>query len=108
MWGVYTMGRRLKLHELFKTILGTDFVYFNPPASKTMSYPCIRYSLGAPSQKRANDKIYNSIDKYEVTVIDLSPESSIPDAIQQQFPMCSVDRTYKADNLNHTVLTLYY
>lgn len=102
------MGSRLELHEELESILGSDKVYFQPPASKQMNYPCIRYSLDAPNQNRANNRIYKSTNRYQVTVIDYSPESSIPDAIQQHFQMCSIDRRYIADNLNHTVLTLYY
>ena len=102
------MASRLKLHEEFCNILESNNVYFNPPASVKMSYPCIRYSLGAPNQNRANNQIYKTTNRYEVTVIDHSPESTIPDDIQQHFQMCSIDRRYIADNLNHTVLTLYY
>lgn len=102
------MGSRLELHEGFKTILGTNFVYFNPPESVKMTYPCIRYTLGAPNQRRANGRIYKNTNRYEVTVIDYDPESEIPDRIQQMYPYVSIDRRYTADNLNHTVLTLYH
>ena len=102
------MGSRLELHEGFRTILGTDFVYFNPPESVRMTYPCIRYSLGAPNQHRANGRIYKNTNRYEVAVIDYDPESEIPDKIQDMFPYASIDRRYRADNLNHTILTIYY
>ena len=102
------MGSRLKLHEGFKSILESDSVYFNPPESVRMTYPCIRYTLGAPRQNRANGNVYRHTDRYEVTVIDYDPESEIPDKIQRMFPYVSIDRRYTADNLNHTILTLYY
>lgn len=102
------MERRLNLHEELRAILGTLNVYFQPPASVQMKYPCIRYSKATPNIKRANDKIYTNTDRYEVTVIDSDPDSEIPDKILNHFPMCSWDRAYTANNLNHTVLTLYY
>ncbi len=102
------MGSRLELHEEFCEILGTRSAYFNPPASVTMNYPCIRYNLSSPNQKRADDRIYMSTNQYEVTVIDYDPESEIPDKIQQRFPYATIDRRYRSDNLNHTVLTIYY
>ena len=107
------MVSRLKLHEEFIDILGSrteeeSRVYFQPPASKLMKYPCIRYSKSNPSVKRANNKIYNSVDRYEVIVIDPNPDSVIADNILSHFQMCSIDRRYTADNLNHTVLILYY
>jgi hypothetical protein len=102
------MGSRLDLHEELCTLIESRNVYFQPPASITMNYPGIRYSKTSPNLKRANDEIYHQINRYEVTVIDYDPDSEIPDRILRHFQMCSIDRTYVADNLNHTVLTLYY
>lgn len=102
------MASRLELHEELCEILGNRNAYFNPPASLTMNYPCIRYTLTAPNIKKANNGVYNLINRYEVTVIDIDPDSQIPTKILSHFPMASWDRYYKADNLNHTVLTIYY
>ena len=102
------MGSRLELHEEFCVILGTESVYFQPPASVQMKYPCIRYSKGAPSIKRANNGIYKNTNRYEVTVIDPDPDSEIPDKLMRHFSMCTWDRSYVANNLNHTVLTIYH
>lgn len=102
------MGSRLKLHEEFCAILETNNVYFQPPASVKMNYPCIRYSKSNIDTKYADDKIYKNTNRYEITVIDRDPDSKIPDKILQHFPMCRFDRPFTADNLNHTVLTLYY
>lgn len=107
------MASRLELHDELIDILGTrdeseSRVYFQPPASVQMKYPCIRYSKTNPDIKRANNKVYLHTNKYEVTVIDYDPDSEIPDKILHHFPMCRFDRPYIADNLNHTVLTLYY
>ena len=107
------MASRLELHNELIDILGTraeqeSRVYFQPPASKLMKYPCIRYSKIAPDVKRANNKIYMNTNAYEVMVIDTNPDSKIPDAILNHFQMCRYDRNYTADNLNHTVFTIYY
>lgn len=100
------MASRLELHEKFKKILGSSNVYFQPPTR--MDYPCIKYSLSGISTKRANNAIYNSINRYEVIVIDYDPDSTIHTEILNSFRMCSFDRSYKANNLNHFVLTLYF
>ena len=107
------MASRLELHERFIDVMGTKTekesrVYFKPPASKNMEYPCIRYSRSAPDTKRANNKIYNTTNCYEVIVIDPNPDSEIPNEILNRFEMCSFVDEYTADNLNHTVLKLYY
>lgn len=100
------MASRLKLHEELITLLGSENVYFQPPTR--MSYPCIKYSKKQPSLSKANNKIYRNTNRYEITVIDYNPESEIPNKILEHFPMCSIDNSYVSDNLNHTILTLYY
>lgn len=104
---------RLKLHDEFIDILGTrgeevSRVYFQPPGSEGMEYPCIRYSLGAPDLKRANDKIYGNMTRYDVIVIDYDPDSTIAGQILEQFQYVSPGIPYTADNLYHWPLTLYY
>ena len=102
------MGSRLELHEELCELLGSRNVYFQPPESLKLDYPCIVYSMNGAKERRANDRIYNSTNEYEVIVIDYDPDSEIPDKIRVHFPMCSLDRVYPSDNLNHTVLKLYY
>lgn len=102
------MASRLKLHEELCEILGTKNVYFQPPASVKMIYPCIRYSLSSVDSIYANDKNYKNTKRYEIIVIDRDPDSDIYEKILNHFEMCGFDRPYVSDNLNHWVLTLYY
>ena len=99
---------RLNLHEELCEILGSRNVYYQPPESVKMRYPCIKYSRSGINQRHANDKSYNNTNRYEIIVIDLDPDSVIPDKILEHFKMCSFDRGYVSDNLNHNVYTLYY
>ena len=102
------MASRLKLHEELCTILGSRNVYFQPPATVKMNYPCIRYALSGVSQEQADDLNYKRTNRYEITVIDRDPDNGVYNQILSHFRMCSFDRPYTADNLNHWVLTLYY
>ena len=104
---------RLDLHNEFIDILGTrgqevSRVYYQAPESPKMEYPCIKYSLTGANVKRANNGVYGTYNKYEVIVIDYDIDSDIWTKILSHFHMCSFDRQYPSDNLNHTVLTLYY
>lgn len=101
------MERRLELHELLCEILGSRNVYFQPPESIKMRYPAIRYSLEDISTKHANGKNYMITNKYMVTVIDDDPDS---DVIRKMLTleMCSFNRSYTSDGLNHYVFELYY
>ena len=102
------MASRLELHEELCNILGSRNVYFQPPASVMMTYPCIRYSRSGMDQDYADNKTYKYTNRYELIIIDSDPDSEIPFKILGHFQMCRLDRSYAADNLNHTVLTLYY
>ena len=107
------MASRLKLHEEFIDILETNDetesrVYYRPPESKKMKYPCIRYAKADPKTNRANNKVYGYIDKYEGVVIDYDPDSEIPKKILTHFSRCSLGRPYTAENLNHFPFTLYF
>lgn len=102
------MASRLELHEELCEVLGSRNVYFQAPASVKMQYDAIRYSLGGKDLKRANDKIYKSMNKYEGVIITRDPDTTIPDELLAHFEMCSLGRPYPADNLNHYPFTLYY
>jgi hypothetical protein len=99
------MGRRLELQELLLTF--AEHVYFQPPESMVMQYPCIVYHRDDVNTEYADDKPYKSRKRYQVTIIDRDPDSQIPDQIRS-LPLCSFDRFFTADNLNHDVYTLFF
>lgn len=101
------MDSRIELHEELKAILGSGFVYFQPPESVKMSYPCIVYGIDGMDIKRADDRPYLTAKRYSITIIDKDPDSVIPDRLLT-LPYCSFDRCYTSDNLNHWVFTLYF
>lgn len=102
------MDRRLELHQKLCEILGSRYVYFQPPESVKLKYPCIIYSLSNINLVRADNALYLHKNRYMVMVIDEDPDSTIHEDILYGFEYCSFDRAYIADNLNHRVLTLYY
>lgn len=101
------MGRRLDLQTLLVGILGSSNVYFQPPPSLQIVYPCIVYKRDTARTIFADGKPYNHVKRYLVTVIDRNPDSLIPDKIEA-LPMCVFDRFYTADNLNHDVFNLFF
>lgn len=98
---------RLELQTILKDILGSDNVYFQPPNGLQIKYPCIVYSRDDAKTEFANDKPYTYTKRYQVTVIDKNPDSDIPDKVAL-LPMCSFNRFFTADNLNHDVFTLFF
>lgn len=98
---------RIQLHELLKTTLGSDHVYFQPPADTKMQYPAIRYERDDSNTSHANNKLYRHDKRYKVTVIDPNPDSAIPDAVEA-LEKCRFDRFYTAANLNHFVFQIHF
>jgi hypothetical protein len=101
------MGRRLELHQILTDVLGSKNVYFQPPASVKLVYPCIIYRYETGDTQFADDLPYIFVRKYQIQVIDPNPDTEIPDKIAQ-LPRCLNDRNYTADNLNHYTFNIYY
>ena len=101
------MDRRLSLQETLVNILGSNNVYFQPPETTRLQYPCIIYERSDIDKKYADNRTYMSMVRYSLTLITRSPESDLVKAILE-LPYCSYDRYYAADTLNHDVFTLYY
>ena len=101
------MDRRLSLQEILVNILGSNNVYFQPPETIRLQYPCIIYERSDIDKKYADNRAYISMVRYSLTLITRSPESNLVKAILE-LPYCSYDRYYAADTLNHDVFTLYY
>lgn len=101
------MGSRLDLQTILEVVLGSSNVYFQPPESVNMHYPCIVYSRRLVDTTFADDGPYINRLQYQVTVIDKNPDSLIPMRLAD-LPMCIFERHYTVDNLNHDVYKLYY
>jgi len=96
---------RLELHSLLKTL--TENVYFQPPETVKMVYPCIVYERSSSSTKFADDIPFIHDKRYQVTVIDRNPDSPIPDKVAK-LPKCVHNRHFRADNLNNDVFVIYF
>lgn len=101
------MRTRLQLQTDLEEVSGISNVYYQPPESFKLLYPCIVYELGGENVVYANNYLYVGKKRYTVTVIDKNPESLIPDRIRRM-KLCSFDRAFVSDNLNHFVFNIYY
>jgi hypothetical protein len=99
------MAPRLQLQALLETL--TEHVYFQPPENLKVQYPCIIYHRDFAEAAHADNGPYRRTLRYMVTVIDRNPDSGIPDKVAM-LPMCTFNRFYTADNLNHDVYTLFF
>jgi hypothetical protein len=100
--------RRLKLHEELVSILGSRNVYFQPPESVKLKYPCIIYTRQRPDTIRADDRIYRDVTRYQITFITKDPEDKRAREILYHFQMISASNEGVTDNLYHHYFDLYY
>jgi hypothetical protein len=98
---------RLSLHNKLIEILGSNHVYFQPPSSIRLNYPCIIYKRDAEDPFYADDIKYYGMKRYMITVIDADPDSLIPDKVSKM-QYCGFLNNLAIDGLNHTIYSLFY
>lgn len=99
---------REEFHTVLCRVLGSNHVYFEPPASVKMVYPAIVYSRGTADVKHADNNIYSYTPCYDVTTISKDPDFDLFWDFKAEFPFCREGRDYNADNLKHKTYTIYY
>lgn len=100
--------RRPALQAVLESLAGDGWsVYFQPPSNVVMQYPCITYQRYDGVSFYADNATYAMFKSYQVTVIDANPDSLIPDKVEK-LPLCSHNRFYIVNNLNHNVYNLYF
>lgn len=82
----------------------TPHLYFQPPESVKLEYPCILYRLRTMTNDYADNAPYRTVIGYDVTYITRSPVSEVP-AELVKLPGFGFDRYYVSDNLHHYAYT---
>jgi hypothetical protein len=98
-------AKRKELQDIFLGIC--DHVYFQPPESIKLTYPCIIYKRDKMDTKYANNKKYAHLMRYQVKVIDNDPDSDLPSSVLE-LSLCNHVQNFVTDGLNHDVFELYY
>ena len=101
-------ARRIELHNKLVEILGSRNVYFQPPESIKMSYPCIVYHKSIGRSFNADNMTYIFTDSYDVTIMDKDPDSPLPDKLLKSFQMIRREKPYPADGVYHSPFVLYF
>lgn len=102
------MASRLELHEALCSLLGSKNVYFQPPESVKIKYPCFIYNLDKGNARFADNKVYSYTNQYTITYVDSDPDNPMIKKMFAEFSMCTHDRRYTANNLYHDVFNLFY
>lgn len=100
------MASRLTLQSDLEKILGNKNVYFQPPESLKMNYPCIRYRMAKIDVDFADDKVYKSEKRYEITLIHRDPDNKVCEELLSM-PNTINTNNYSVEGLNHYVYEHY-
>jgi hypothetical protein len=108
------VSRRTQLQLLLENLLVTEEdpdnklrVYFQPPDTVQMEYPCIRYERDNATHKAADNFAFIWQQRYQVTYMDYNPDSDVIDKLME-FPYSRFDRHYATSGLNHDVFVIYH
>jgi len=97
---------RLTLQTALEEFMGSRYVYYQPPETIQLHYPCILYELDRIDPIYADNGSYLKHKQYSVTIVHQDADSTLPDDILDAFELIRFDRTYRADNLYHDVFTI--
>ena len=100
------MKTRLQLHN--ELLSFTANVYYHPPSSIKMKFPCIVYNLSNVNKTSADNMGYKYDKRYSVIYITSVPNDDIIMQLLDRFNQCSFDRHYIADGLHHYSFNMYY
>lgn len=100
------MGKpRAELSEILHGIC--ENVYFQPPANKKLTYPCIIYKLENVDVTFADNGAYRVMDEYSLTYITRDPDDiKIREFVLLRY--CQMTNTSISDNLRHYYYRLYF
>lgn len=101
------MDRRLTFQAVLESLVPGRKVYFQPPEDMTMVFPCIKYELDRGSTKFADNVPYGYQQQYEVMMISRQPDPVMFGKLAA-LPMSTHAGSYVADNLNHSVFSIYF
>lgn len=102
------MRKREDFHEILVNSLDTRNVYFQPPESLKMHYPCIRYSINTKWKINADNKKYAGMNRYTVIYMKDDPDEDEVTSKLEDIEYSNFDRSYPSDGVNHFVYTIYY
>ena len=99
--------RRVNLHHMLEDILGSKNVYYDPPESFKLKYPCIVYYMEGFADIPADNQTYRRMRRYNMTYITTDSEDPVAERLAD-IRYCTLTRPFVASDLFHFSYTLFY
>lgn len=98
-------SNRLTLHQKLINILGSDNVYYNPPESLKMKFPCIVYNRSYIEPIHADNIKYLDYTTYKITLVSKDPDHPAVRLIMD-LPMVKYSNNFTSNGYYHNVFIL--
>ena len=98
---------RAELDRILRTTLGSTNVYFDPPESFKLKYPCIVYGLSAHKERWGDNIPYTKMKRYNMTYITRDADDPMIETLED-LEYCHLNRPYTADGLFHYAYDIYF
>ena len=94
------MCSRVELDAILRATLGTTNVYYDPPESFKLKYPCIVYHDSGRIVWKADNQTYIKYRRYMLNYITPNADDPKVDVIEE-LPFCKMATPYASDGLFH-------
>jgi hypothetical protein len=103
------MGKRSDSFIADLESTNTGKVYFQPPSSVQLNYPCWVVERSKVYQPKANDKTYLFRPGYKCMYMNCDePDPEVLEMISRRYERCQYQNHYVVDNVHHDVFLIYY
>ena len=102
------MLKRVDIQEKFKFLLGSNNVYYQPPANLKMKYPAIVYSLDGLDVKRFDNTRLINKNCFSVTHIYRNESENLVETMLTNFEYISFDNRSIVDGIYNDHYTIYW
>jgi len=102
------MLKRVDIQEKFKFLLGSNNVYYQPPANLKMKYPAIVYSLDGLDVKRFDNTRLINKNCFSVTHIYRNESENLVETMLMNFEYISFDNRSIVDGIYNDHYTIYW
>lgn len=102
------MLKRVDIQEKFKFLLGSNNVYYQPPANLKMKYPAIVYSLDGLDVKHFDNTRLINKTCFSVTHIYRNENENLVETMLKNFEYISFDNRSIVDGIYNDHFTIYW
>jgi len=96
----------LTVHSYLASLFPTVTLYFQPPETLKLTYPCIIYSIENIFTRHADNRPYKIKNRYSLMLITRTLDETLND-ILLSIESARFERLFIGENLYHFIVTIH-